>query len=461
MAESNLQDKHDTGAADQAVGLTFFQRHFTKPIDPEPDKQHAKDNRAFSFRSRGALATACIMILILLGVVGAAVGVTLTRSHQRYKSTPDHPSLVRMVLDDNFPDPALWKDGKTWYAFATNNAAGILQRPDNASSYEYGVSNIQVATSTNFLNWTLLNSTHDPLPDTGLWAVQGRDNRTHSPIPRANVWAPSVARQPSKDGKYIMYYTAARNRLAREDLKDDKQKGADESAFLPRHPAPHCIGAATASSPMGPYSPLPTPIACPIAQGGAIDPAAFTDHDHTPYLLYKVDGNNIGHGGECGNTVRPRIPTPIMLQKLSASGLEPIDSPIAILNRTASDGPLVEAPDLIRSHEGIYFLFFSSGCTRAPSYDLKYATATDIRGPYTRAERPLLQTGDWGLHAPGSAGLFADGEGRWNIVFHARVAAEQGRVRAMFVGRVEVEGRRARFVGGVGLEGRGGGKFEG
>jgi beta-xylosidase len=132
-----------------------------------------------------------------------------------------------------------------------------------------------------------------------------------------------------------------------------------------------------------------------------------------------------------------------MLQKLQADGTSPDGAPVPILDRTAADGPLVEAPELVRSHEGIYFLFFSSGCTRNPSYDLKYATADNITGPYTRANAPLLQTDDWGLHAPGSAGLFPAGGGQWNLVFHARV---EGRIRAMFTGRLELKGRKAKFV---------------
>jgi hypothetical protein len=438
--------QHEDVPAD-TTQLSFYQRHFTKPIITSPGKERSGSDRSFSLRSRGFLVAASIMILILLGIIGAAVGVTLSQSSRhRYESTAKHPSLIHLALEDNFPDPALYLYDKTWYAYATNNAAGILQRPANASSREYGVSNIQIATSTNFVTWTLLDSTHDPLPKIGAWAIQGHDNRTHSPIPRANVWAPSVTKQQSNDGKYIMYYAAARNRLSQPETNSESRQLAIEPALLPDHPVPHCIGAATASSPLGPFSPLPTPIACPIAQGGAIDAAAFTDHDLTPYVLFKIDGNNIGHGGECGNTVQPREQTPIMLQKLHTDGVSPDGLPVPILNRTAADGPLVEAPELLRSHEGVYFLFFSSGCTRAPSYDLKYATATNIAGPYTRAGSPLLQTGDWGLHAPGSAGMFPDGKGRWNVVFHARVAAEQGRVRAMFAGKLELKGRKAKFV---------------
>ncbi|TKA72878.1 hypothetical protein B0A55_06654 [Friedmanniomyces simplex] len=375
------------------------------------------------------------MLLILLGgAIGGALAVTLNRhaggpagsSIQDPPLPPDSPnSPVRAALDDNFPDPEVTFHNGTFYAFATNNAAGIIQRPDNASSYNYGISNVQIATSTDFLTWVLLNSTHDPLPTIGDWVIPGM---TEAPpkIPRANVWAPAVIQRPT-DNKFVMYYSA-------------NQRNATEPHG--RHPPPHCIGSAVSrtDSPAGPYDPIDNTLACPIDQGGAIDPAAFKDTDNTLYVAYKVDGNNVGHGGLCGNTKSPIVPTPIMLQKMQADGVTNIGDPVQILDRTKADGPLVEAPALVRSPDGIYFLFFSAGCTRSPTYDVKYATAKSVAGPYTRARSTLLQTGDWGLLAPGSVGVVEDGEGGYKMVFHARVSAPQGRIRAMFTTKLKFEG---------------------
>lgn len=171
------------------------------------------------------------------------------------------------------------------------------------------------------------------------------------------------------------------------------------------------------------------------------------DTDGTMYVAWKVDGNGIGHGGLCGNTREPIVSTPIMLQEMEADGITPVDEPVQILDRDASDGPLIEAPAITRSHEGIYFLFFSSGCTRSPTYDVKYATAKTIRGPYTRADEPILKTGTWGLVAPGSVGIHGDGSGGWNMALHARVQTPEGGVRAMFTTRLEFEGMTVRMVG--------------
>ncbi|KLJ09381.1 hypothetical protein EMPG_15198, partial [Blastomyces silverae] len=108
------------------------------------------------------------------------------------------------------------------------------------------------------------------------------------------------------------------------------------------------------------------------------------------------------------------------------------------------DGPLVEAPSLIRSAQGVYFLFYSSHCSDSRAYDVKYATAREIRGPYVRAEQPLLKTGDFGLVAPGGASVSTDGG---KIAFHADCGGEgEGGRRCMWVAAVEIDGLEARVV---------------
>jgi len=109
----------------------------------------------------------------------------------------------------------------------------------------------------------------------------------------------------------------------------------------------------------------------------------------------------------------------ILRSSFNAWRKTPVGPSVDIMDRTRDDGPLVEAPALVRSDEGVYFLF-SSGCTRMPSYDLKYTTSTKINGPYKHASRPLLMTGDWDLLAPGSVSVRRD-ESRWRMAFHARV----------------------------------------
>ncbi|KAF2248935.1 glycoside hydrolase family 43 protein, partial [Trematosphaeria pertusa] len=296
----------------------------------------------------------------------------------------------------NFPDPTLLRHNGTWYVYGTNNAAGILRSKLHGKSKGLGKANVQLATSSNLLNWTLHDQADDPLQVLGDWVSKKNmpaEADRSALVRRANVWAPDILQRP--DGKFVLYYSAT---------------SANASH--------HCVGTAIGDIPTGPFESQSTPLACPVERGGAIDPASFTDSDGSIYVSYKVDGNAKGNGGQCGNSVPPLKDTPILLQKMERDGITPSGSPVKILDRTDEDGPLVEAPALFKSDEDIYFLFFSSGCTRNPSYDLKYATSMNITGPYMRASGELLKTGSYSLYAPGSASIWRD-EQDWCMAFHA------------------------------------------
>ncbi|KAJ7447206.1 glycosyl hydrolase [Mycena latifolia] len=284
-------------------------------------------------------------------------------------ATPNKRSVTGPVISQDFADPALiWvPEENLWFAFATHDNAGHR---------------VQIASSSDFNTWTVEGG--NVLPNVPSWVYQA------SP----NVWAPMVIQ--IADGSFVLYY----------------------SATAAANTAAHCVGAAISTNVRGPYTPIDATIACPISQGGAIDPAGHHHPDGSLYVVYKIDGNSLGHGGSCNNGVAPLVSTPIMLQKVAANGYTPVGSPVQILDRSAADGPLVEAPSLIYVNN-VFFLFFSSGCYAETTYDLSYATATSVTGPYTKAgapTAPLLVTGTYGLRAPGSATFAKDGS---KVVFHA------------------------------------------
>ncbi|KAG6836551.1 hypothetical protein H0H93_006858 [Arthromyces matolae] len=224
----------------------------------------------------------------------------------------------------------------------------------------------------------------DALPTVGAWVYKANPA----------VWAPMVIQ--IADGSFVLYYAAT--------------SAADSTA--------HCVGVATSSTVKGPYTPLSDAFACHLDLGGAIDPAGHHHPDGSLYVAYKVDGNNRGNGGTCNNGVPPIKSTPIMLQQVAADGYTKIGDEVQILDRDDGDGPLIEAPSLVYV-DGVWFLFFSSGCFSETTYDLSYAYATSVTGPYTKARAPiapLLVSGTDGLKAPGSACAAKDGS---KIVFHA------------------------------------------
>ena len=227
------------------------------------------------------------------------------------------------------------------------------------------------------------------------------------------IWAPDILRR--EDGTFILFF----------------------SATTRSNPRLHCVGTAISDNIKGPYhSNSDVPFACPLAQGGAIDASAFRDDDGTRYVLYKIDGNALGHGGSCGNTVEPLVSTPIMIQCVDADWTTPIGDPVQILDRDEIDGPLVEAPTMIK-RDGTYYLFFSSNCYITSLYDTSYATSTSPTGKFTKAAFPLLISGTVKETAgPGHADVDFDGV---HIAFHAYATlGDVGARRALFVKKLDV-----------------------
>lgn len=270
------------------------------------------------------------------------------------------------------------------YAFATNNMETGLE-----------AFNVQLATSSD--NMTFILQAYETLPDLPSWST-GR-----------HVWAPDVSKLD--DGRFIMYY----------------------SINVVSSPGHHCIGAALADEITGPYISQDSTLICPDpnVQGGAIDASAFIDFSTGKrYITYKIDGNSLGHGGSCSNTVVPLRNTPLMLQGVEHDGITLAGEPVQLLDRDASDGPLIEAPSLIQSREGIYFLFYSSHCFSTSAYTVKYATSTTLTGPYLRASQTFLATSSGTVNLVGPGGLHilpsTDGEDHV-IVFHGHMTLNNSR----------------------------------
>ncbi|KAI8633275.1 endo-arabinase [Xylariaceae sp. FL1651] len=282
--------------------------------------------------------------------------------HATDHGAPEQPPKLWI----NFPDPSLFQDDDgTWYAFA---GSGNGKQVQAAKSQSMGGP------------WRQLNI--EVLLEAPAWA-SGKQAR-----------APDVRRLP--DGRYIMYYAA--------ELNHQRKK--------PRGTI-YCVGAAHAEHPLGPYIPWKHAIHCDPDLGGSIDASGFVDPaDGRHYVLYKIDGNKQGPGGPCGNGFPGREvgkdtkPTPLMIQEVDpADGVTKVgEGAIQLLDRVPRiDGPLVESPSLVRTSEGTYVLFFSSGCSDDSSYQIRYATAPGVLGPYERVEKPLASSKTTGFIGPGGA----------------------------------------------------------
>ena len=98
---------------------------------------------------------------------------------------------------------------------------------------------------------------------------------------------------------------------------------------------------------------------------------------------------------------------------------------------------MVEAPSLVKSAEGKYILFFSSGDFAGSTYTLSYAVSNTLTESYSR-QPALLKTGSHGFYSPGGADILYDAK---HIVFHSDKGTSSS-VRQLYVGEVQIDGTR-------------------
>jgi hypothetical protein len=259
----------------------------------------------------------------------------------------------------DFPDPSILHWNGVYYGFATQNFASASQ-----------TINIQVSTSSDGVNWTS-NGTN-ALPTVGSWAEPG------------NTWAPSVA---FNGAEFVMYYTAT-------DISSGDQ----------------CIGEATASAPLGPYTDTnPNPITCMSGAGGSIDPDIFTNpQTGVAYLIWKNDGNRIGTA--TGIWSAPLAPN---LFSLTGGATE-------ILNGADESwqSGVIEGPDMVYVSGGFY-LFYAGGPWGTTTYALGWASCAGPSGPCTDQSSSPLLTSAPGMSGPGGPGVFTLPSGQLVMAFAA------------------------------------------
>ncbi|WP_241995235.1 glycoside hydrolase family 43 protein [Kribbella antiqua] len=245
------------------------------------------------------------------------------------------------IIGEDFPDPDVFQQNGTWYAYSTNNGRG----------------HVPVATAASANGpWTIRGDAMPGGPSAG-WAQPGR------------TWAPDV--YPNPDGSYTLTYTAWHTSSGRQ-----------------------CIGVATATSPLGPFTPVGSqPLICPLDLGGAIGANTFVANDGTRYLVWKNDGNAIGQ------------PSTLWLTRTANNGTTLVGGNSALLTSSG----VIEAPDLVQRGSQ-FVLFFSGGGYTDCNYLTSYATAPSLSGPWTTAFRPLMttQSFDNRICGPGGANFVGD-----------------------------------------------------
>ncbi|KAA0156307.1 hypothetical protein FNF29_01100 [Cafeteria roenbergensis] len=213
-------------------------------------------------------------------------------------------------------------------------------------------------------------------------------------------WAPEVHKL--HNGSFVMVYCA-------------RAGGAASTQ--------HSIGVATASSPMGPWRhPLDKPLLSHPDPIGLIDPTLFIEDGHV-HLVYKTDANAVGET------------TRILAVELDASATRVLSpAPWQLLQTSEQwEGPLVEAPWIVRNGGGLYLFYSGNMMDR---YAVGVARGSSINATdWTKRGPPLLSADNatgWDLVGPGHcsvlqlpAGGQAGEEGAWMMWFHTWMGHQQ------------------------------------
>ena len=298
------------------------------------------------------------------------------------------------VIDRNYADPFVLRDGDRYVAYATGDL-----------TY-----NIQASVSDDLVNWT---PRKEALPRLPFW----------QPSSKGLTWAPEVVQTSAG---YVMHYTG-------RDVQAGRQ----------------CLGVAVAASAEGPFvDDSDVPLLCQLDLGGSIDSSPFQDVDGRRYLLWKSDGNC------CGIPVAFYI-QPLSDDGLKVEG-EPTRLEGIAADR-AWERILVEAPTLYL-HDGTYFLFFSANDYNSRDYAVGYATSNKLLGPYVDAgDNPILTTEvPFGSPAgspagPGHQSVVLDDDGDPWLVYHAwdsgRIGDQVGGRRAMWLDELVFDGDNVSVLG--------------
>lgn len=229
---------------------------------------------------------------------------------------------------------------------------------------------------------------------------------------RRQLWAPDAA---ARDGRYYLYFPA----------KDDRD------VFR--------IGVAVATTPAGPFTPDPAPIAGTYS----IDPAVYRDDDGSHYLYFGgIWGGQLQRwrsGEYRAEDTYPAANAPALMPKVAKlrddmRTLAEAPRDVTILDEagkplTAGDNArrFFEAAWLHR-HDGRYYLSYSTGDT----HFLVYATGTSPYGPFTYRGRLLEPVLGWTTHHS-----IVEVNGQWHLFYHdAQASAGQTHLRNVKVTRL-------------------------
>lgn len=290
------------------------------------------------------------------------------------------------LIDANFPDPFVARFADRFYAYATGNQVGGAQM------------NVQHVTSRDLLRWSAAAEAF-PAANLPVWV-----DKTHP-----QVWAPEVMRIGPR---YVLYYNARHATLTRTETPDGQPAVTRQR---------HCLGAAVADRPDGPFVGINTPLVCSDFLNGVIDASVFEEAGQLT-LTFKDDSNCCAPGSA------------IYVQGLSPDGLAAVGPATKLLANNDSPGEqddwewrVVEAPTMVKRH-GTYWLFYSGNFFGNKNYAVAVLRCASPRGPCSdQGDNPILWSHkETSLIGPGHQSVLQVGK-RDLLFFHGWNADPDGR----------------------------------
>jgi hypothetical protein len=307
---------------------------------------------------RGAGALACALAVVALVVVQTSVGFARDAGGGLAVAQSNAPPPTRTPLaparyiltGPDVTDPYMFEWQGSYYIYTSEGTSAF---------------NVPVRVGPKPGKW---GPPSDALPHLPTWAKGGL------------TWAPDVHQVA---GGWALYFSALLRNV---------------------QPPTHCIGAAYATSPTGPFIPSDHTLVCQLDHRGSIDPRVFVDGTHLVLLWKSEDNANPYVAGPDQNG-----DTGIYSQELSADGRDLIGQPVKILGPSQPwEGTIVEAPDMVEAW-GTYWLFFSGNWYYSTSYGIGVAACETPFGPCSDVSpKPFIGSNRQGL-GPGEESVFEKG----------------------------------------------------
>ena len=319
--------------------------------------------RAIRARSFAALRRALILL----------TGISLLFMLQPSSALALSGTWTNPVINSDAPDPHIFFDGTTYYAYTTNTVIGGAWV------------NIPVYSSTNLVNWTYRG---DAVPNSsiGSWVSASHNGQ---------IWAPSVLQRTNiyNQTYWVMYYTA------------------------PSASAGHgCIASAVSYSLTGPFNDNGSPLECDTVYGtGYYDPSVVvtgTGTNPQAHLFWAAATSGGSHY--------------IFADTLDWTGYHSGGTGVQNVMGASSgwQGGIVEAPAVTYDPTaGRYDMFYSGGAWTGPDYAEGWATCTrNGYGVFVSCsdQTPVfaLFSRNSGVTGPGGADVFTTPGGQKWFVYH-------------------------------------------